>query len=594
MSDYIAPIKEMNFVLKELSGLEAICELSYFEDSSEELVAQVLEEAAKFAGGVLAPLNTVGDLTGAQCVDQAVAQTPGFAEAYQQFVDGGWPAVTAAPTFGGMGLPDCVGSATTEMWNAANISFGLCPLLSQGAIHSIAHHASDVLKDVFLEKMVAGQWTGTMNLTEPQAGSDLAVVRAKAVAVVEGDGGHYLISGTKIFITWGDHQMADNIVHLVLARTPDAPAGVKGISLFVVPKFLVNADGSLGERNDAYAVSVEHKLGIHASPTCVMSFGDNGGAVGYLVGEENKGLAYMFTMMNHARLHVGIQGVGLADRAYQLAVSYARDRVQGQAPGDAEKGAIIRHPDVRRMLLLMRSMTEASRALCYVTAGHFDRAHHGDEAQRRQENARAELLTPLAKGWSTEVSQEITSLGVQIHGGMGFIEETGAAQYMRDTRITTIYEGTTGIQANDLIGRKLLRDNGAEFMRMLADIKATEQQLANAGEDFSVLAQSLAEGGALLDQLVTDILTQGQNNPQLPGALAVNFLMAAGTVVGGWLLAKSALVAGEQLAADESFFGSKIITACFYAEQVMPRAAAFIKAASFGSQTTMAMRDDQF
>jgi len=591
MADYIAPTKDMSFVLNELAGLREVCELPRFEESSDDLISAVLEEAGKFAGGVLAPLNVFGDLNGAACADNAVQQTEGFAEAYQQFVDGGWVALPCNPEYGGMGLPESVGIAAMEMWNSANISFALCPLLGQGAIGAIEAHASEDLKNTYLEKMISGEWTGSMNLTEPQAGSDLAAVRSKAVP--EGD--HYLISGTKIFITWGDHQMTDNIVHLVLARTPDAPEGVRGISLFVVPKFLVNKDGALGDRNDVFAVSVEHKMGIHASPTCVMSFGDNRGAIGYLVGEENKGLAYMFTMMNHARLNVGVQGVALSERAYQQAADYARERVQGIAPGDAEKGAIIRHPDIRRMLMLMRSLTEASRALCYVSSSSFDMAHHGvDDEQRKLALARGELLTPLAKAWSTEVSQEVTSLGVQIHGGMGFIEETGAAQYLRDARITTIYEGTTGIQANDLISRKLIRDNGLELQRLLADIRATQAEVLAQGEEMAVIAASLNRGADSLEEAGTWLLAHYLDNPQLPGAVAVNFLMAAGTLVGGWLMARAALVAKSRLAEDENFYGAKIITARFYAEQIMPRVAAYVQAAESGSDTTMALADEQF
>ncbi|MEE8060063.1 MAG: acyl-CoA dehydrogenase, partial [Pseudomonadales bacterium] len=556
-----------------------------------DLVAAVLDEAAKFASGVLSPLNTIGDLNAAVCKDNAVQETMGFAAAYRQFVDGGWVALPCNPEYGGMGLPESVGMASMEMWTAANISFALCPMLGQGAIGAIEAHASDELKNIFLEKMVSGQWTGSMNLTEPQAGSDLAAVRSKAVP--EDD--HYRISGTKIFITWGDHQMTDNIVHLVLARTPDAPEGVKGISLFIVPKFLVNDDGSLGERNDAYAVSVEHKMGIHASPTCVMSFGENTGALGYLIGEENKGLAYMFTMMNHARLNVGVQGVALADRAYQQAVSYARERVQGVAVGDVEKGTIIHHPDVRRMLMVMRSLTEASRALCYVSASAFDVAHHGlDGEGRKWANARGELLTPIAKGWSTEISQEVASLGVQIHGGMGFVEETGAAQTMRDTRITTIYEGTTGIQANDLIGRKLIRDGGGELNRLLADIRATQVEVAAVGEEMASIAAALADGVDSLEGVANWVISHQLDNPQLPAAVAVNFLMAAGTIVGGWLLAKAAMIAKAKMAEDQAFYGAKVITARFYAEQIMPRVAAYVKAAESGSDMTMALNDDQF
>ena len=591
MSDYVAPVKEISFVLNELADLQDVCSLPAYQESTEDVIAAVLEEAGKFATGVLEPLNEVGDNQGAACDDNAVTETPGFAAAYQQFVEGGWASLPCNPEFGGMGLPHAVNIATTEMWSSSNLSFALCPMLTQGAINSIESHGSDELKATYLEKMISGEWTGTMNLTEPQAGSDLSVVRTKAVP--EGD--HYRLTGTKIFITWGDHQMTENVIHLVLARTPDAPEGVRGISLFVVPKFLVNDDGSIGERNDAYATSVEHKLGIHASPTCVINFGDTDGAIGYLVGEENQGLGYMFTMMNHARLGVGAQGVALSERAYQHAVAYAQDRVQGKAAGDAEKGAIIRHPDVRRMLLTMRAYAEASRALCYVTATAFDMAHHAaDENDRAAASARGELLTPLAKGWSTEIAQEATSLGVQVHGGMGYVEETGAAQFMRDVRITTIYEGTTGIQAGDLIGRKLLRDKGAAFKSLLADIRATHAEVANAGAGFSVVADALQTNVDVLEQEADSILAGYENDPRLDGAVSGNFLMAAGTIVGGWLLAKGALIAQAKRSEDEHFYSAKIITCQFYAEHIMPRAEAYLKAVSRGSETIMALADDQF
>lgn len=591
MSDYNAPLKDMNFVLRELAGLGDICNLPYFNEINEDMIESVLEEAGKFASGVFAPLNTLGDRQGAVCNDRAVQETPGFADAYQQFVDGGWGSLPCTPEYGGMGLPETVGMTVMEMWSGANCSLGLCPMLGQGAIGAIEGHASAALKDTYLAKMVSGEWTGTMNLTEPQAGSDLAAVRTKAIA--EGD--HYRIHGTKIYITWGDHQMTENIVHLVLARTADAPAGVKGISLFVVPKFLVQEDGSIGERNDAYAVSVEHKMGIHGSPTCVINFGDNEGAIGYLVGEENKGLAYMFTMMNHARLNIGVQGVALADRAYQKAVKYALDRVQGVAVGDRDKGSIIRHPDVRRMLMTMRALTEASRALCYVASSAFDTGHHStDSEQSRAANSRGEMLTPLAKAWSTEVAQEVTSLGVQVHGGMGFIEETGAAQIMRDARIATIYEGTTGIQANDLVGRKLLRDNGLEFGRVVQEMRAVQVRAAAAGDEFATIAKSLDENVRLLETAIHKILAEGADNVHLAGAVAFNVLMAFGTIAGGWQLARAALIAKDKMAEDPSFYGTKIVTARFFAEQIMPRAQGFLVAAAAGSDTIMALEDSQF
>ena len=591
MTNYVAPLKEISFALNEIAGLRQVCAMPAFEESTADVVEAVLEEAGKFARDVLAPLNTVGDASGAVCVDKNVQETAGFADAYHQMVDGGWVALPCNPDFGGMGMPGVLGVACTELWSGSNSSFALCPLLGQGAINAIESHASDALKACYLPNMMSGQWTGTMNLTESGAGSDLSMVRTKATL----NGDHYLISGNKIFITWGDHQMTENVIHLVLARTPDAPEGVKGISLFIVPKFLVNDDGSIGARNDVCASAVEHKMGIHASPTCVMNFGENDGAVGYLVGEENHGLAYMFTMMNHARLNVGMQGVGLSERAYQHAAAYAKDRVQGKAPGDSEKGSIIRHPDIRRMLMIMRCLTEASRAICLSVGSEFDHAHHNADAElRRAAKARGDLLTPIAKGWSTEVSQEVAYLGVQIHGGMGFIEETGAAQFMRDTRITTIYEGTTGIQANDLIGRKLIGDNGAELNALLDDIKATLVELESFGTTFAVIATALQAGIESLEALITWVLNHYKDNPRLPGSAAVNLMMASGTVIGGWMMAKSAIIAHQKMADDEAFYKAKIITAHFYAEHIMPRAEGFSKAAMASSDVMMALEDDQF
>jgi alkylation response protein AidB-like acyl-CoA dehydrogenase len=433
MSEYLAPTQEMQFVLEQIAGLEEVAKLPGYEEATPDMVQAILEEAGKFAAEALAPLNVVGDQQGAKLVDGKVKEADGFAKAYAEFVENGWASLSGSVDFDGQGLPKVVGTAVDEMWQTANLAFSLCPMLTHGSIDAVQHHGSDAQKALYLPRLISGQWTGTMNLTEPQAGSDLSVVRCKAVP----NGDHYLISGQKIFITWGDHEMAENVIHLVLARTPDAPAGTRGISLFIVPKFMVDADGNLGERNDAYAVSLEHKMGIHASPTCVMSFGDNGGAVGYLVGEENKGLAYMFTMMNNARLNVGLQGVSISERAYQLASAYAEDRVQGGVP-------IIQHPDVKRMLLLMKTQTEAARMLAYRAFAHMDFAERSDDVETRKRNqAWVDLLTPIVKAWITEMAQEVTSLGVQVHGGMGFIEETGAAQYMRDARIIPIYEGTT-------------------------------------------------------------------------------------------------------------------------------------------------------
>jgi acyl-CoA dehydrogenase len=598
VADYIAPTKEMNFVLAYIANLGQVCAQSRFEESTPELVASVLEEAAKFAGGVLAPLNTVGDLIGSKIVNNQVRETSGFSEAYQQFSEAGWTAISCDPQYGGMGLPECVGIAAMEMWSAANISFGLCPLLGQGAIEALQSHASDELRMRYLEKMISGQWTGTMNLTESQAGSDLAAIKTRA----RRDGDHYLIEGTKIFITWGDHQMTENIIHLVLARTEDAPEGVRGISLFIVPKYLLASDGTPAQHNDVYALSVEHKIGIHGSPTCIMSFGGNDGAIGYLVGEENMGLSYMFTMMNHARLNVGVQGVALSDRAYQQAVSYARERVQGNPVGtisgnissSTPRATIIAHADVKRMLMLMRSLTEGSRALCYLTAANFDLGHHADDEDLSNAGSmRGELLTPIAKAWSTEVSQEVTSLGVQIHGGMGYIEETGAAQFMRDARITTIYEGTTGIQANDFIGRKVLRDGGTELMRLIAEMRVTSEAL-NVSDNLRNLEPALRSAIDLLESTTRWLIEDHRDNQSLMAIVAVNFLMGAGTCIAGWLLAKSALIAQEKLAEDTEFYGAKITTCQFFSAHVMPRTQSYLDAVRSGEQSGLLLEGDQY
>ncbi|MDP3440362.1 MAG: acyl-CoA dehydrogenase family protein, partial [Azonexus sp.] len=477
MSEYVAPLKDIRFVMQELAGLDQVVALPGCEEASPDVIDAILDEAAKFAGIVLSPLNRVGDRDGAKWKDTVVTTSPGFKEAYRQFVDNGWNGLGCDPEFGGQGLPKLLSTAVSEMWKGANHAFSLCPMLTQGAIEALMIAGTDEQKSAYLPSLVSGEWTGTMNLTEPSAGSDLAAVRSRAEPVGDGT---FKIFGQKIFITYGEHDMADNIIHLVLARTPNAPEGVKGISLFVVPKFLLKADGTPGERNDVFCVSIEHKLGIHGSPTAVLAFGDNGGAIGTLVGEENRGLEYMFIRMNAARFNVGLEGLGDAERAYQRAVSYAKDRVQGTEVGvrGGPKVPIIKHPDVRRMLMSMRARIEAMRALAYVTATAQDNAHHNpDEAARQQAQAFADLMIPVVKGWSTESAVDIASLGVQVHGGMGFIEETGAAQHLRDARITTIYEGTTAIQANDLIGRKIAREKGVTILAIIAEMRAATAQL---------------------------------------------------------------------------------------------------------------------
>ncbi|MFL9896432.1 acyl-CoA dehydrogenase, partial [Paraburkholderia sp. RL17-381-BIF-C] len=535
----------------------------------------VLEESAKLCGEVLAPLNVEGDRNPSNWKDGVVTATPGFKEAFRQFGVGGWQGVQHPVDYEGQGLPKLIATACIEMLNASNLSFALCPLLTDGAIEALLTAGSEAQKQTYVPKLISGEWTGTMNLTEPQAGSDLALVRTRAEP--QGDGSFKLF-GTKIFITWGEHDMAKNIAHLVLARTPDAPEGVKGISLFIVPKFLVNEDGSLGERNDVHCVSIEHKLGIKASPTAVLQFGDHGGAIGHLIGEENRGLEYMFIMMNAARFAVGMQGVGVSDRAYQKAVAYAKDRVQSRpVDGSAKQPvAIIQHPDVRRMLATMRGLTEASRALAYVAAAHCDIAHrHADEATRAEHQAIYEYLVPIVKGWSTELSIDVTSLGVQVHGGMGFIEETGAAQYYRDARILPIYEGTTAIQANDLIGRKTVRDGGKVAKSLLAGVAETIEALgAQQGPAFESMKKYLAQGHRSLSAVVDFVVTNTKSDPNAVFAGSVPYLKLAGIVLGGWQMARALLVAAGKRDEDPSFYGAKIATAQFYAEHVLTLASA--------------------
>jgi alkylation response protein AidB-like acyl-CoA dehydrogenase len=591
---YVAPVKDMMFVLKELADLDKVGQFPGYEEATPDLVEAILDEAGKFAGGVLAPLNFSGDQEGAKWHDREVTMPAGFKEAYAQFAESGWTALDCRPEYGGQSLPRLVSSAVREMWKAANMAFSLCPLLTNGAIEALELCGSQEQKETYLPNMISGKWTGTMNLTEPQAGSDLAAIRSRAEP--QGDG-TYKIFGQKIFITYGEHDMADNIVHLVLARLPDAPEGVKGISLFVVPKYLVNADGSLGERNDAWCVSIEHKLGIHASPTCVMAFGDHGGAIGTLVGKANEGLKYMFVMMNAARYAVGLEGLSLSERAYQQALDYARERIQGRAiEGSPAPVAIVQHPDVRRMLMTMKSQIEAMRALAYVVASAHDAAfHHPDEAERKRNQAFVDLMIPVVKGWLTETGNEIAYLGVQIHGGMGFIEETGAAQHLRDARITTIYEGTTGIQANDLIGRKLAREGGATLKAVVGMMQQTIAELDKAGAELAGLKGALAKGVAAVAEAGTYIATNYANDVRAVAVGAVPFLKLMGIVSGGWMMAKAALVARAKMAAGDAdpFYANKVATAAYYGAHILPQASGLAEVIVGGGASALAIPEDQ-
>ena len=594
---YVAPLKDMVFVMNELAGLAAISQLPGCEDATPETAEAVLEENAKFCSEVVAPLNWAGDCAPSSWHGGEVKTTPGFKEAFKAFGQAGWQGVQHPVNYGGQGLPKLLATPCIEMLNSANLSFALCPLLTDGAIEALMTAGTDAQKDVYLEKLISGQWTGTMNLTEPQAGSDLSLVRSRAVPEADG---MYKVFGTKIYITYGEHDMAENIIHLVLARTPDAPEGVKGISLFIVTKFLVKADGSLGDRNDVHCVSIEHKLGIKASPTAVLQYGDHGGAIGYLVGQENRGLEYMFIMMNAARFAVGMQGISVAERAYQKAVGYARDRVQSRdLAGSAGPVAIIHHPDVKRMLMSMRAQTEAARALSYVTAAAFDAAHHhADEATRKVNNAFYDFMVPIVKGWSTEMSIDVASTGVQVHGGMGFIEETGAAQHYRDARILTIYEGTTAIQANDLVGRKTLRDGGELAKNLLGQVTATAAELISSGNaELIAIGQRLAAASSDLKSIVEFIAANGKSDIKAAFAGSVPYLKIAGIVFGGWQMARAAKIATAKLAeggGDASFYKAKIATARFFADHYLSTSSAARISVVEGSAGVLALADEQF
>ena len=594
---YVAPIKDMLFNIQHLANIEQIAQIEGFEDAGLETAQAVLEEAAKFNEGVLSPLNWEGDKNPSSWKDGVVTATVGFKEAYLQFAQGGWQGLQHPQAFGGQGLPKTIGASCGEMQNSANMSFALCPLLTDGAIEALLTAGSDELKATYLEKLISGEWTGTMNLTEPQAGSDLAAVRTRAEPQPDGS---YKVFGTKIYITWGEHDMADNIVHLVLARVQGAPEGVKGISLFVVPKFMVKPDGSLGARNDVHCVSIEHKMGIKASPTAVLQYGDHGGAVGFLVGQENRGLEYMFIMMNAARFGVGVQGIAIAERAYQKAVQFAKDRVQsrpvdGSLPGS---GPIIHHPDVKRMLMTMRAYVQGCRAIATVAAAAYDAAHHHADAEvRKQNQAFYEFMVPLIKGYSTEMSLEVTSLGVQVHGGMGFIEETGCAQYYRDAKILTIYEGTTAIQANDLVGRKTARDGGQTAKALAAQIAATEKELnENGSADAVAVAKRLAAAREAFVDVVNFVAGNTKASPNAVFAGSVPYLLLAGNVMAGWQLARALLVAQDQLAQgqDAAFMQAKITTARFYADHLLTKAPGMRDAIVEGADTVTALALESF
>ena len=593
---YVAPVKDMLFVMNELAGLsEVVAYPAYAEAGVDvDLAPAILEESAKFNQDVVAPLNWPGDQAPSSLKDGVVTTTPGFKDAFKQFGAAGWQGVVHPAEFGGQGLPKLIATPCFEMVHSASLSFALCPMLTDGAIEALLTAARPELQEKFVPQMISGEWTGSMCLTEPQAGSDLSMVRAKAVP--EGDG-VYKIFGTKIYITYGEHDMATNIVHLVLARTPDAPEGVKGISLFVVPKFLVNIDGSLGERNDVYCVSIEHKLGIKASPTAVLQFGDHGGAIGYLVGEENRGLEYMFVMMNAARFAVGMQGVAVAERAYQKAVQYAKDRVQSRdLAGSPAPVAIIHQPDVKRMLMTMRAYTEACRALAYYAAAAYDAQHAApNEIDQKANQAIYEFLVPIVKGFSTEMSIEVASLGVQVHGGMGFIEETGAAQHYRDARILTIYEGTTAIQANDLVGRKTVRDGGATATVLAERIAQTEKDLAASGTaDAKAVLKQLSAGRVAFETAVAYILANAKTDVKAVYAGSFAYLRLCGLVLGAWQMARALLAAQRLRDSDPSFYDAKIATARFFAENLLPQAQALATSIIESGHSTNALELEQF
>ena len=594
MSEYSPPLDDMKFTLKEVVNVNSLSELPAFSEVGLEALDSLLDEASRFFNEVISPTNRTGDLEGSLLNDDGSVSTPsGFREAYAQYVDAGWGAISFDPEYGGGGFPWLVGIAVTEMLTAANMALSLNPMLTQGSIHALTAHGDQEQKLAWLPKLITGEWAGTMNLTEPQAGSDVGALTTKAELQ---DDGTYKITGQKIYITWGEHDLTENIVHLVLARTPDAPPGTKGISLFIVPKFIINDDGSIGEENDIKCLSIEHKLGIHASPTCVLQFGDNGGATGYIVGEENSGMRYMFTMMNQARLAVGLEGLAVADRAYQQALDYALERMQGRR-ADTPKGEsvpIIDHPDVRRMLMTMKAYIEAMRCMIYLNAKSIDIAHHHpDEDERTRGHELTDLLTPLSKSWCTDLGNELTSLGIQIHGGMGFVEETGAAQHYRDIRIAGIYEGTNGIQAIDLVGRKLSMRKGDVVRELLLEINKTASELHSA--NLKGIARPLEDAVKDMQAATEWLIEKGGASTDDGLAGATPYLRMFGTTVGGWLLAKSALQAKKQIdeGNDSEFLQAKIETAAFYAEQLLPQVTGLLPATESGAESLYAIKPER-
>ena len=597
MIPYAAPLADMRFVIEDMIGLEGVRALPGHEDATDDLMRQVLDEAGRLASDVFAPLNRVGDIEGCVLENGVVTTPKGFREAYRAFTDGGWNGAAFDPDYGGMGLPLLVSTATAEIWASANLALSLCPILTQAGVELLTAHGSDAQKETYLPKLISGEWSGSMVMTEPHAGTDIGELRTRAVR----DGDHFRLSGQKIFISWGEHDMADNVIHMVLGRAEDSPPGVKGLSLFIVPKFLVNDDGSLGHRNDIRAVTLEHKLGINASPTAVMAYGEDEGAVAYLIGEQNRGIEYMFTMMNNARLSVGLQGVALAERAYQQARDYAVTRIQGRDIADpgAGQAAIIRHPDVRRNLMTMRAGIEAARALAYTVAAWLDTARrHPDADVRQRHQARVDLLIPIVKAWTTDFGFEATSIGVQIHGGMGFMEETGAAQHLRDARIPMIYEGTNGIQALDLMRRKVIGDHGETIAELIAEMRETGAALAASGHDDIInMGAALADGIDALERVTEWMLEAGKGDVRAPAAGATPYLNLFGTVMGGHMMARAGLLAAARLdngGEADPFHAAKLATMRFYAENFLPRAAAFERAATTGADAVMALADEQF